>query len=769
MRTPGPPEIGVGLPRPDAPAKAAGVEPYAADFYARDMLWAGVKRAGLPHARLLGVETAQARALAGVAAVLTAAEVKGTNRQGVVQKDQPVLADDKVRHAGDALALVVAESPEILARALELVRPRLEPLPGVFSPAQALAPGAPLIHPAHPGGNLLMEAKACKGNGAAALADCAVVVEGVYHLPRQAHAFLETEAGWAVCTPEGRLEITASTQTPFRDRAEVAEALGLDPALVRIIAATPGGAFGGKDGITVQSLLGLAALACPGRPVKLWLGREESFLAGCKRHPAGLRYRLGADARGRFLALAVEGDFDTGPYDHLGGVVTALALEHAGGPYAIEHAEIRLRAVYTNNPVSGAFRGFGVPQVAAAMEQTVDRLARRLGLDRLEIRRRNLLARGETGPAGAVVDCSNGLAQCLEAVAAHPLWRGRAAWRVAAGPRRRRGVGVAAVWHGLGYGPVVPDVGQAKLELTAEGRFRIYSGVVDMGQGNAATCLQLAGAALGQPLERLELAPPDTDRTLNSGSASASRTTFSFAPALLAACAQLKKRLLARAADLLFVANPRELVLLPGRVRHAPGDKEIDLRRLAAMLAPEERLAVARHRAPVNPHQPDCDPWLRLQGFPHAVFAFAVHLAAVEVDELTGEARVCAYLAASDCGRILNPQLWEQQMQGALAQGLGYALCEEFISREGLPHTPDLATYILPTALDAPAMTNIAIQTHEPGGPLGAKGAGEIGIDGVLPAVAGAVAQACGAWPERFPLTPERVLALLAGGEDAPC
>lgn len=764
-----PPEIGLSSPRREAPAKVAGREVYAADFHAPGMLWAGVRRAGAPHARLLAIDTLAARNLPGVVAVLTASDVKGSNRQGVIRKDQPVLVDERVRHAGDALALVVAESPEILARALALVRPELEPLPGVFSTQAALAPGAPILHPDHPGGNLLLEVHTEKGRGAEALADCALVVEGEYHLPRQEHAFLETECGWAVLDPEGVLTVTASTQTPFRDRLEVAEALGLDLAKVRVIAPSPGGGFGGKDGVTVQSLLGLAALACPGRAVKLALSREESFLSGCKRHPAVLHYRLGCDAQGQLLALAVEGDLDTGPYDHLGGVVTALALEHAGGPYRIPHASLRLRAVYTNNPVSGAFRGFGVPQVTAAMELSLDRLAEGLGLDRAEIRRRNLIQRGDLTPSGALLDCSNGLERCLAAVTRHPLWRERAAWRAAAGRHRRRGVGLAAAFHGLGYGPVVPDVANAKLELTEAGRFRVYSGVVDMGQGNASTNLQLAGQALCQPLDELEMVLPDTGRTLPSGSASASRTTFTFAPALLAACETLKGRLLARAADLLFVAGPAEMMLLPGRVWHPGSGRELPLTRLAGLMDPAERVATARHRAPVNSHLPACAPELRLHGFPHAVFSFAAHLAAVEVDQLTGEVTVLDYLAASDCGRVLNPGLLRQQMEGALGQGLGYALTEDFCAREGLPGTPNLSTYILPTALDAPAMTNIVVETWEPSGPLGAKGSGEIGIDPVLPALAAAVGQACGAAPRVFPLTPERVLGLLAAREESPC
>jgi len=754
-----PPSLGTVLARADGPAKVTGAEKYAADHYGPGVLWAGVKRAGTPHARLKALDTGRAADLDGVEAVLTHAQVRGTNRQGVIRKDQPVLVDDKVRHCGDAVALVVARDRQVLAAALERIELELEPLEPVLDPTRALEPDAPLVHEDNPTGNLLLAGELVRGRGREALADCPLVVELDLELARQEHAYLETEAGWAILTPAGALEIVASTQTPFRDRAEVAEALGLKPELVRVIAPYLGGGFGGKDGITVQSLLGLAALACPGRPVKMWWSREESFLAGPKRHPARLHYRLGADRDGRLLALEADLAYDTGPYDHLGGVVMTLGLEHAGGPYHIEHTSLRARAVYTNNPVSGAFRGFGVPQAAAAMEQVMDLLARRLGREPLELRRRNLARPGRRVASGARPECSQGLDECLQRLAGHRFWRGRQAWKARAGPFKRRGVGVAAVMHGLGYGPVVPDVANAKIELTVRGGIRVYSGVADMGQGNASTCLQIAGQVLNQGLEDMELVLPDTERTLPSGSASASRTTFTYGQALIAAAGQLRRRILERAADLLFADSAGELSLLPGRVRHPASGRELPLARLAGLMQDSERVAVGRHRAPVSRERPTDDETLRLHGLPHAVFSFAAQLAAVELDELTGQVELKGFVTVCDCGRLLNRQLAEQQVQGAVAQGLGYALWEDLAVADGRVLTPDLSTYLLPTSLDVPEMDSLWVQTHEPSGPFGLKGVGEVGIDGPLPAVANAVADACGLGPRRFPLTPERVLA----------
>jgi CO/xanthine dehydrogenase Mo-binding subunit len=759
------PAIGTAMVRADAVAKVSGREKYAADLYGEDLLWAGVKRAGVPHARLRGVEVEAARRVPGVAAVLTARDVQGTNRQGVIRRDMPVLVDDRVRHAGDAVALVVAADKTALEAGLKAIALDLEKLPGVFDPA--LAPDAPPLHEDHLGGNVLLAGRVVTGDGEAALAQAEVTVEARFNLPPQEHAFLETQAGWAKVEADGRLIIVASTQTPWRDRTEVAQVLGLEANRVRIVAPYLGGGFGGKDGITVQSLLGLAALAVPGRPIKMWWGREESFVAGVKRHPARLHYRLGADRDGTLRALAAEIVYDTGPYDHLGGVVMTLGLEHAGGPYHIPNSCLETRAVYTNNPVGGAFRGFGVPQVAAAMEQTLDLLAEKLGLDPLALRRRNAVRRGGRTPAGVTLTGSTGLAACLDRLAEHALWTGRAAWKSAAGAHKRRGVGLAAVMHGLGYGPVVPDVANAKVELTAQGGWRVYCGVADMGQGNATTALQVAADLLGQDAARIELVLPDTDLTLPSGSSSASRTTYTFTAALIGAVDTLKKRLLARAGDLMFAASSDDLVLLPGLIRHLPTGREMPLDQLANLMDAAERVATHRFRAPVSGESPVDDPALRLHGFPHVVFSFGAHLAAVEVDELTGRVEVKRYLAVTDCGRLINPQLAEQQVQGAIAQGLGYALWEEFLVQDGRVMTPDLATYLIPGALDLPDLEVEFVETWEPTGPFGLKGVGEVGIDGPLPATANAVADACGVRVFSAPLTPERVLEALSRGREA--
>jgi CO/xanthine dehydrogenase Mo-binding subunit len=760
-------QIGEAMPRPDAFTKVTGSERFAADHYGENLLWAGVKRAGVPHARIRSIDTEVALQVPGVLAVLTARDVTGTNRQGVIRKDQPVLADDRVRHCGDPVALVVAVNKTALAAGLDRIILDLESLPAVFDPEEALKEGAPILHAEHPGGNALFSAAIETGDGEGAFAACDQIVEARFDLPAQAHVFLETENGCALCGEDGSIDMVVSTQTPFRDRMEVAEALGIGMERIRIIAPYCGGAFGGKDGITVQSLLGLAALRCPGRPVKMSWSREESFLAGAKRHPARLYYRLGAATDGTLKALSARIYYDTGPYDHLGGAVAALGLEHAGGPYRIENTALKVWSVYTNNPLSGAFRGFGVPQVAAAMESMMDLMADRLKLSPLEIRMKNALTRGDRCPAGVRREGSVGLIECLKKVESHPLWRERSGWKAGAGPFSRRGTGLACVWHGMGYGPVVPDSAVAGIELTAEGKIRVLCGMVDMGQGNAATYLQMAGDILSQRPEALELVLPDTSRTHPSGSASASRTTYTFGNALIGAAEALKQRLLARGADLFMTPEPAEVTLSPGAIRHSPTGREMPLSRLGRLLNPAERSATFHFRAPVSREMPGADPHLRLHGFPHVLFSHAVHLVRVEVDELTGRISVIDYLTVSDCGRIINPALFEGQQEGAVAQGLGYALFEEVKTREGRMETADLTTYIIPTAADMPAIDTIAIPLAEHTGPFGLKGAGEIGIDGPAPAVANAVADACGQRVYRFPMTAARVLETLSGSGDA--
>ncbi len=756
-------DIGPARPRLDALAKACGTELFSADSYPPGLLWAGARRCGVPHGILRGIDVAAASALPGVHAVLTREDVPGSNRQGIVHKDMPVLCGTRVRHCGDPVALVVAESRDILRQALALIRVDIEPLPILADMDAAQAPDAPLLHEAH-GSNVLLAAEIRKGDAEEALAQCDVVLEETFFTPSQAHAFLETENGLARLDEDGVLHLTVSTQAPFRDRFEIGHALGLEPWKIRVHSPFLGGGFGGKDGVTVQCLLGLAALRLPGRTIKMWWDREESFLAGYKRHAAKMHYRLGAMNDGTLRSLVCRLCYDTGAYAHLGGEIMELGMEHAAGPYRVEHMDCRGLCVYTNNPVGGAFRGFGVAQASLAFEGMMDRLADRLGRDRLDLRRQNALRRGDRNCAGVTLTSSVGLDECLRRVQGHELWTTREAWKKDAPAFTRRGVGIAAVFNGMGYGRGLADNAIAKIELTPDGRFVIYSGVPDMGQGNASTFAQIAGEMLCQDAARLEVIQPDTERSHPSGSASAGRTTYTFGQALIKACELMTSKLVRRAALALMIDEPGGFTLVPGAVRHLPTGKELPLTDMGAMLPRDDRICVAEYLMPVSREVPDTGREFPI-GFPHLIFPFAAHLVRVEVDELTGQVRVCDYLAATDGGRVLNPQNFHQQIEGAVAQGLGFALMEGFGAENARITTPDLSTYLIPTSLDLPDTQSVAVETLEHSGPFGMKGVGEVGMNGPLPAVASALSDALGAHITRAPVTPAMILKLLASRE----
>jgi CO/xanthine dehydrogenase Mo-binding subunit len=557
--------------------------------------------------------------------------------------------------------------------------------------------------------------------------------------------------------------MTVSTQAPFRDRFEIGHALGLDPLSIRVRAPYLGGGFGGKDGATVQCLLGLAALHAEGRPVRMAWDREESILAGYKRHAVRVRLALGAEVDGTLLAASCRLLFDTGAYAHLGGEVMELSMEHACGPYRVPNVRVEGHCVYTNNPIAGAFRGFGVAQASPAFEGMMDALAAKLNQDPLELRRKNALRPGDVNPAGVRLGESVHLVECLDAIASHPLWTGREAWRSAAPPFTRRGVGLAAVFNGMGYGRGLPDMAIAKVELTETGEFLVYSAVTDMGQGNAAAFALLAAQELNQEAGAIRLLQPDTERCHPSGSSSAGRTTYTYGNALLKACAALRDKLRSRAAMPLLCDELDALELIPGAVRHIPTGRTLPLAMLARYLIRDDRLCVAEFLMPVAQEQTGTGRGFTL-GFPHLIFAHAAHLARIEVDELTGVVRVCDYLTATDGGRVLDRCCFDQQAQGGAAQGLGFALTEDFQLREGRILTPDLTTYLLPTSLDVPDIESLAVDGCEASGPHGLKGVGEVGLNGPGPALAAALEDATGARPHHLPYTPERVLALLRAG-----
>ncbi len=740
--------VGAPIARKDAFEKATGIAKYASDLFPDDLLWVAVLRSKYPHAKILRIDTSKAEAHPNVVAVFTHRDVP-VNRYGVFKKDRPVLCDDKVRYIGDPVALVAAETREDALEALKLIEVEYEPLPAVTDPLEAMKPGAPKVHE---DGNVCREVHLKFGDVEGAFARADVVVENTYRTGVQIHAYLETEAGISYME-DGKIVVVAGGQSPYRDRAEIAHALNLPPEKIRVVTPYVGGAFGGKDDITVQIHLALVTWKT-GRPARLVWTREESMIAGTKRHSAVIRVKTAATRDGRILANKFEIVYDKGAYTALGPAVLDVAVENCNGPYRVEATQIDAYSVYTNNMVSSAFRGFGAPQVIFAIERQMDLVAKRLGMDPVELRLRNALRRGDRYVFGNVMQGSVGIAQCLEVARSHPLWRNRNGDRVGEWPWLRRGVGVAAAMKGYTLG-ALPDRGVIALELLRDGKVLVKGSFTEIGQGVVQAVAQMAADLLGVPVEDVEVVFADTDVTPDTSVTSASRQVFLAGNALRKAVEALKVRV-AELEERLNGKRPTEVqfsggwVLVDSKRRYTVGE-------LARLL---ESFGLGRQVTGVY-EVPRVEPIPGTLEIPHLFYMFGVTLAEVIVNVLTGEVNVTKVVSIVDAGKVINPVTFTGQVEGAVAQGIGYALMEEAKIENGYLLTRDLSTYLIPSSKDVPEIEVIPVETEETEGPFGAKGIGEIGIISVAPAILNAVADATGVEPNTIPLTHERLYWLL--------
>jgi CO/xanthine dehydrogenase Mo-binding subunit/aerobic-type carbon monoxide dehydrogenase small subunit (CoxS/CutS family) len=766
--------VGARLPRVDGWPKVAGTDVFGADEAPADALWLRVVRS--PHARVrftLGDLAAVKQATPGLAAILTAADIPGANSFGIFPalRDQPVLAPGEVRFRGEAVLALIGSRAAVEGLADADLPITWHPEPPLAGIDAGLAPGAHPLHAAFPDNVLARGTLRC-GDVAAAHARAAATAEGTFHTSFVEHAYIETEAGFAVPIGPGpdRIEVTACTQAPYMDREETARVLGLDPTRVRIRPTACGGGFGGKLDVSVQPLLAVAAWVTR-RPVRMVYTRTESMASTTKRHPAAIRAKASADTHGRLLAYESQADFNTGAYASWGPTVASRVPVHAQGPYRVPSVSNRTRAVFTNEPPGGAFRGFGVPQAAIAHETLLDDLALSLGLDRWEIRRRNALSRGDATPSGQVLAHSAGLPQCLDALASD--WKealARVAAHNAGHPRRRRGVGIAAMWYGCGN-TSLPNPSAMRITLGRDGALTFFNGAVDIGQGSSTVLLQIAADALGLPPEAFGLVVGDTDLTLDAGKTSASRQTFVSGNAARLAALDLRARILA-----LANAGPDARLALDGsRLSITDGDasREIDLASLpATSVIPEIRGSelsgtqgqgrkpwplgvVLEGTATWDPPTTPLDE--NGQGAPYATYGFAAQMAEVEVDTVLGTVKVTAMVAAHDVGRAINPTLVEGQIHGGIAQGLGMALMEEFVPGR----TENLHDYLIPTAGDMPPIKTYLIEDTDPEGPYGAKGVGEPALIATAPAILSAIRHATGVRLTRIPVLPHRLWAAL--------
>ena len=731
------------IPRIGSSELARGVRPYCDDIRIRDCLVLKVKRSDRHHARLISVDTSEALKVPGVLAVLGCRDVPGQLFYGLISKDQPLLAKEKVRFLGEAIALVVAEDEETAEKACQLIHVEYEDLPAVFDPVEALKDGAPILHE---GGNLLHRRTIRRGEVDSVLSRSDIVIKRTYTTSHLEHSYLEPDAGLGYIDSQGRYVIYASTQNPHYDQAEVARILGVEKGMIRIIQAATGGGFGSKLDLNVQGYIALA-LYHFGRPARLTYSREEAFLATPKRHPLKMELETGADRTGRITALRARIICDTGAYASYGMAVATRAAVHVTGPYRIENVDIESLAVYTNNPVAGAMRGFGAPQVAVAYESQMDLIAEQLGIDPLEIRKINAFRRGSVTATGQVLKDSVGIISTLEAVETY--FRGAAdEWKSDSNTERERGIGLACMWYGIGN-TASKNPAHARIELKADGQIILYTGAADIGQGSTTVLTQIAAEALGVDVSAIKTIYADTGMTANAGATSASRQTYISGNAVKDAAGKLAKALIAEASSMMG-CKLEDLSLRGGFVVCGNGGKKVSLRDVAKRSHNEGNSMI--FEGYFDPNTTMLDPETG-QGIPYATYAFATHLALVEVDKGTGEVFVRQIVAAHDVGRAIHPQNVEGQIQGGVTMGVGFALMEEYIPGQ----TKSMADYHIPTSLDAPEVIPIIVEDEEPTGPYGAKGVGEPSLIPTAPAILNAIADALGKRVYGLPAKPEKI------------
>ncbi|MEQ9257575.1 MAG: molybdopterin-dependent oxidoreductase [Roseovarius sp.] len=730
--------VGARIERLDGLPKVDGRESYGADDCPEGALLVRAVRAPFAPARFtLGDVGAWQAAQAGEVHVFTAADIPGANCFGTIPPfaDQPALAETRIRLKGEPVALVAGEAHVI--EALDLAG---------FPVSWEMGDSQEPVHETREG-NLLVRGLVRRGDVAAALGASAHVAEAEIETPYIEHAYIEPEAGVA-WMEAGTLVIRACTQAPIMDRDDTARILGLPPEQVRIIPAAAGGGFGAKLDLSLQPFIGLVALKT-GRPARMIYSRAESMATTTKRHPAKMRGRAGVDAEGRITGLEFDGDFNTGAYASWGPTVAGRVPVHASGPYHTPAYLAEARAIHSYEPISGAFRGFGVPQAAILQEALYDSLAEQAGMDGLAFRRLNALQDGQPTVCGQRLS-GVGIAACLDALKAPWEAAHEAARKAnAAGGRLRHGVGIASCWYGCGN-TGLPNPSTIRVGITPEGALCLHQGATDIGQGANTVITQICADALGLPVGQFRLIGPDTALTPDCGKTSASRQTFVTGRAALAAGQALR-------AQILSLTNMGEdaRITLEGATLHVTdgsGEARIALSDIAPDAHGYALAAEETYDPPTTPLDADG------QGAPYAVYGFGAQMAEVVVDTALGTVKVTRITAAHDLGRVINPLLAEGQVEGGIAQGLGLALMEEYIPGR----TENLHDYLIPTTGDMPEVKTIFVEVPDPEGPMGAKGLGEHVLIPTAPAILGAIRHATGARITKLPALPHRVLAAIA-------
>jgi CO/xanthine dehydrogenase Mo-binding subunit len=729
--------VGQSVQRVDAVSKVTGEALFPGDINKPDQAYMKILFAGRPHAIIRRIDVSRAEALEGVIAVFTARDVP-VNEYGLIMPDQPVLCGpgsskpfaERVRFEGDQVALVVAETDQVAAQALKLIEVDYEDLPIVTDVEEAMQEGAPLLHPDRDS-NVIVRYRIRKGDVEAGFTAAQVIVEGEYRTPAQEHAYLQPEAGLGYIDEAGRVTVVVGGQWTHEDQEQIAHALGLPLEQVRVIYPNIGGAFGGREDMSVQIVLGLAAWRLHQRgihrPVKIVWSREESIIGHHKRHPYLIRTKWGATKEGKLLAAQVDLIADGGAYAYTSTKVLGNATLMCTGPYEIPNVKVDSCAVYTNNLPNGAFRGFGGPQAAFAAETQMNKLAEALRMDPVEIRTRNLLTEGALLSVGTPLPKGVSITQVVEHCAASSGWQ-----KTAQGWQRRkdltqpikdlhikRGLGFACAFKNVGFSFGAPENCWATVELHGAGeieRLVVHHAAAEVGQGSHTVIAQAAAEAAGVPLERVSLITADTARTDNSGSVSASRMTFMAGNAVKGAVAAALEKWKA-----------------------------------------EERPAIASFQY-WPPRTTPLDPQTG-KSEPNFAYGYVAQAVKVEVDTETGLVRILEVTSANDVGKAINPQQVQGQIEGGVVQAVGYTVLENFIQLDGKVLTRHLSTYLIPTVLDVPEQVHaLVLEYPDPIGPWGARGMAEMPFLPLAPAVIAAVRNATGIWFNEFPLTPERIL-----------
>ncbi len=751
--------IGCSVPRVDALEKVTGRTVYGPDLKLPKMLYGKVLRSPLPHARILHVDTSRAERLPGVRAVATGKDLM--IRYGLVIQDQPPFAHKKVRYIGDPVAGVAAVDPDIAEEALGLIKVDYEELPPVFDPLKAMEAGAPLVHeelgnywtvPVFfpvPGTNIANQFKIRKGDVEQGFRESDFVAENTFTTPMAQHCPLEPHVSIAKFDPSGRVTIWSSTQHPYSVRRETARFLKIPINQVRVIVTCLGGGFGAKVLLKLEPMcVALAMKVKDFRPVRILLTREEEFYASVVRHPTVTTIKAGVRKDGTLMALKTQIVFDTGAYADAGPVVSRSSGMSITGPYRIPHVWGDSYCVYTNKPVGGAFRGFGVPQLMWAMDSTVDILAEGIGMDPLEVRLKNALEEGDISVTGQILH-SVGIKECIRKAAEAIEWGKKT------GKYRGKGIGT------LYKMTQTPSSSSAFVKMSEDGSVEVLASTVDMGQGSSTVLAQIAAEELGVEVNHVRVVSPDTDVTPFDHGTASSRSTFHMGNAVKQAATDAKKQLFEVAADQLE-AGPEDLESRGGfiYVKGSTGKgTPISAIRMGITYGKGKPI-IGRGTFSV----PDATPLDQETGqgvYPSVFWLYGAQGVEVQVDPETGKVEVLKASAAHDLGRVINPLNCEQQVEGAIVTGVGLALLEEMIIENGKPVNCNFRDYRIPTSMDAPAVTSMFVEAAHKDGPYGAKGVGEPALAPTAPAIGNAVYDAIGVRIKDLPITPEKILKAL--------